>query len=208
MWSAVISSFRLLMRLAIRFGPTTKWWSVWSACWMLVRRMVSKSPIPAVKLQEKMMRLPTLKLTRYEMDGDGTFGSLEAVDGSCDAHAERVWDSLERPWRADQPFKSCIRSGLYFVRLHESPKHGACLLIEGGNVFAEQQQYVGHHRYAILIHPANWAIELAGCIALGKTTGTLDGKPAVLNSRQALEEVRQWVASAGNGVAQLWILWA
>lgn len=43
-------------------------------------------------------------------------------------------------------------------------------------------------RSGILIHPANFAEELLGCIALGWQRGELDGKPALLHSRAATTE--------------------
>lgn len=116
-----------------------------------------------------------VRLIRNPSTPDGTFGQFVGFDFD--------FYSLELPW-ADansdglgDPQKSCITPGSYECRWHTSPKYGPCYEVTG---------VVG--RSHILIHPANWAHQLLGCIALGKARGVLNGKPAILRSKEAIAE--------------------
>ena len=51
-------------------------------------------------------------------------------------------------------------------------------------------------RTAVLIHAANWAFELRGCIAPGKTRQRTSGQWMVTRSRDALNELRNAIGSA------------
>lgn len=116
-----------------------------------------------------------VRLDRISTGTSGTFGTLTGLD--FDYH------TLELPWvDADgnglgDPQRSCITAGNYNCVWHESPKYGECYEVTG---------VVG--RSHILIHPANWAHQLLGCIALGKGRGVLNGKPAITQSRDAIKE--------------------
>lgn len=82
--------------------------------------------------------------------------------------------TIERPWKNNAVGESCIPAGEYAVTWTRSPKFG-------------RSTYELHgvpNRSAIRIHPANWAVQLEGCIALG----TVRGQSAVLNSRIAVDE--------------------
>ena len=93
--------------------------------------------------------------------------------------------SIERPWDNNKPFFSCIPFGVYTCKLIHSPKFGT--------VF-EVIDVPG--RTKILIHAANRAEELQGCIAPGTSYGILKGQPAVLGSRDAL---KKYMGIVGNG---------
>ena len=86
-----------------------------------------------------------------------------------------------------------------------SEKHGRHWLLTGPGVYASQEERdaVGVGRFLILIHPANWADELQGCIAPGlhldyMPSGSRRGLEAigVSNSRQAMMDL----AGALDGV--------
>lgn len=64
--------------------------------------------------------------------------------------------TLERPWVGNKPFRSCIPPGCYRLTRRRSEKFGHHYLLE---------DVPG--REWILVHPANYASELAGCIAPG-----------------------------------------
>jgi hypothetical protein len=81
----------------------------------------------------------------------GTFGEC-ALDGFFFSH------SIERPWVDNEHGTSCIPEGTYIAKPEFSPKHG-CILYK-------LQDVPG--RTDIEIHPANFAYQLLGCIALGK----------------------------------------
>lgn len=72
---------------------------------------------------------------------------------------------LERPWRNNRPFDSCIPDGVYLMEPYDSPKFGQVYIISGGTVSKFPSEH--HQRYGILFHPANKVIELQGCVAPG-----------------------------------------
>lgn len=111
--------------------------------------------------------------------------------------------TMERPWKDDHAGISCVLPGQYDLVPHVI-EHGAllglkCYALSNPDlgVFPEPPaNYTGPNavRVAILIHPANWAFQLLGCIAPGKSRGLLtapDGtqQPAVLQSRDAFDEI-------------------
>jgi hypothetical protein len=98
------------------------------------------------------------ELTRFAYFPWGTFGELSV--------AGRFWSIVEQPWNNNEPFRSCIPEGSYEAVKHNSPKWGRCFAIVGEGVAINQGEA---RRYAILIHPANWADQLQGCLAPGKS---------------------------------------
>ena len=112
--------------------------------------------------------------------------------------------TIERPWLDDKPKQSCIPPGNYGLIPH-TILHGALRGLQTYalsnpvlGVFAEPPDtYSGQNplRVACLIHPANWAFQLEGCIAPGKGRGMLvppgsvSPEPAVLSSYAAFQEI-------------------
>ena len=89
--------------------------------------------------------------------------------------------SIELPWRDNATNVSCIPAGTYRLDLkHWSPHFGECFHIMDVP-----------DRTHCLIHAANKASELKGCIAPGRGYGNLDGEFAVLSSRNALDDIRK-----------------
>jgi len=74
----------------------------------------------------------------------------------------RVLQSLECPWKNNEPFESCIPDGVYRIDPWQSPTHGECYIISGGTVGKTE----GVRTYC-LFHAANKVSQLQGCIALG-----------------------------------------
>lgn len=125
----------------------------------------------------------------------------EGILSDCDGHQ---WYTMERPWLGDKPGVSCIPAGLYMLVPH-TIMHGPLAGLQTYalsnpelGVFPEPPaSYSGSNpvRVSILIHPANWAFQLLGCIAPGKARGLLappgsqSPEPAVLSSREAFDEV-------------------
>jgi hypothetical protein len=91
-----------------------------------------------------------LTLKRLSDERDGVFGELLLDD-------ELLCRTVERRWHNNQRMISCIPLGEYLCVKRVSPKYG-------------------HHwhlldvpsRDLILIHNANWAHQLNGCIGVGK----------------------------------------
>ena len=115
-------------------------------------------------------------LHRFCQGEMGTFGKMVVGD--------KTLYTVERPWLNNEPRKSCVPRGTYTVTRHDSPKFGDCWILEGITV--------GHFtgiRTHILIHAANKASELQGCIAPGLVLGALGNDWAVLRSRDAMKHL-------------------
>lgn len=102
-----------------------------------------------------------------------TFGLLE------DGLGAHLLVTLERPWRNNEVGVSCIPLGTYRCVRTDSPHFGDTfeVLVEG--------------RSHILFHSGNIDADTHGCIILGTHFGTLDGQPAVLESKTAREQFMQ-----------------
>lgn len=87
--------------------------------------------------------------------------------------------TIERPWLDNQQSISCIPAGIYNVIPFHSPSKGDVFLLQ--NV---------PDRTMIEIHVANWASELEGCIAVGLDFTINAGKPAMINSKAALDKLK------------------
>ena len=109
-----------------------------------------------------------LLVRRWERDG-ATMGIL-----TCPGH---TLYSLELPWLDNEPQHSCIPEGVYPLHLTMSPRFGR--VYEIWNVPG---------RTHILIHAGNTTDDTQGCVLVGTSRGSLQHKPAVLNSRQALKK--------------------
>lgn len=66
--------------------------------------------------------------------------------------------TLEPPWRNNEPFKSCIPTGVYACEKIESPKYGSTLHVT--NV---------PNRTDILFHKGNSITDTSGCVLVGET---------------------------------------
>lgn len=113
----------------------------------------------------------------------------------------RLCVTVERPWQNNRPNVSCIPEGEYTLHAHTSPSKGACLSIEAPTLGVT---LTGPSlRTACLVHVANRAVELQGCIAPGERFGVIGGDWAVLNSRNALDAL---IAQVGTGTSLLRIV--
>jgi len=129
-----------------------------------------------------------ITLTRHSYSPTETMGTIPLPDGV-------VLDTIEPPWIFDEthgsrPFESCIPDGVYDMIPVESEKHGKTwVLVNHKNlVFADQH---AHGRYACMIHAANWARQLNGCIAPGVDRRIMGGANAVAGSRKAMDVLRE-----------------
>jgi len=97
--------------------------------------------------------------------------------------------TLERPWLGNKAHISCIPYGEYVLKSHKSPKFGRCYYLQSRISGVVGLNYGA--RTHILIHPANRASELHGCIALGSMDGILSGEFAILNSRKTVNKLHE-----------------
>lgn len=114
-----------------------------------------------------------IALIRLETSEKGTFGTL-SVNGKLVVH------TCELPWKDNQKKISCIPSGTYTAKLRNSPKYGDHWHIQDVP-----------NRSLILIHHGNTINDIEGCILVGLSRGEVNGLPAVIQSRKAMELLRQ-----------------
>lgn len=89
--------------------------------------------------------------------------------------------AIERPWKKNAHEVSCIPEGTYKLAPHHT-EHWPDVI--------ELLDVPG--RTGILIHPANLASELRGCIAPGMHHGDSLINPMVMGSRAAMAMVLEW----------------
>lgn len=115
-------------------------------------------------------------LKRDEESDHGTFGTID-LDGTR-------YDTIELPWRGNQPMISCVMPGVYHCVWEMSPSKGK-----------ETYRLVNvPGRSGVLIHSGNYAgdqskglkSDFLGCIGLGIMRGNLDGQKALISSRAAV----------------------
>lgn len=123
-----------------------------------------------------------IELERFAYEPDCTLGVLRIGDFEC--------FTIERPWAQNAQGRSCIPEGSYGL-LGGHRFHGTypCPKLSGVP-----------DRSDILIHVANVASELRGCIAPGMSLGVMKGQRAVLGSRNALHEIMERYAAEGSSI--------
>jgi len=119
----------------------------------------------ALKKIIRRKKLKTITLERFCYHPEGTLGVLR--------FDSQTFYSIERPWKNNAVSFSCIPEGTYQTRWRKSPKFGETWEI----------QDVPNRTY-ILIHAANYAKDVHGCIGLG--TYLMGDKIAVSQSRIAV----------------------
>lgn len=113
--------------------------------------------------------------------------------------SEQVFQSVEKPWvpwslaECGHPQTSCIGTGVYLLEKRETEARGRHWIISNPALHVYQAPgdvpLQGCGRSLVLIHAANWAHELLGCIAPGKERQYMNGEWGVTKSRQAMLEL-------------------
>lgn len=106
-----------------------------------------------------------------------TFGALILPNFEC--------LTLEEPWRNNHPQISCIPTGRYRLRHHNSATLGHCISVA---------DVPG--RSLIRIHSGNTLLDTEGCILVGANFGRLHNAPAVLRSRNTLDKLLGFLSDA------------
>jgi hypothetical protein len=138
-----------------------------------------------------------LELQRQPPHLDGTPGTL-LVPGLPLIY------TMERQWVFNERFVSCVPAGEYKLEWHGSRKYPVSWALVGGTVAHNPSHGSDPNRYAILIHPANWARQLNGCIAPGRGHLKLrhreaaDEELAVAASRLTVNRIHRVIGS-GDG---------
>lgn len=121
----------------------------------------------------------------------------------------KTLQTMERPWIASPDSvagmkgRSCIAPGRYRLERHSSDAHPNvwALVNHALDVFHWEEEVPpirrGKARTVVLIHPANRAEELKGCIAPGTERARWSRSVwAVLNSRDAVNQIRTWIGGS------------
>ncbi|MEH6825644.1 MAG: DUF5675 family protein [Motiliproteus sp.] len=111
-----------------------------------------------------------LHLKRYAYGPGATLGRLRVDD-------ETTLFTIERPWLGNKAFESCIPQGVYRCQRYSSAKYPDTFEVRGVP-----------GRSKILIHTANWASDVQGCIGLGIEPMT--DRFGVSKSRDAMAQFR------------------
>lgn len=124
-----------------------------------------------------------LRLTRFcDSPEMGVFGTLELPDGL------KLY-TVERPWKNNIPYYSCVPDGDYKCEPYDSPKFGNVYILRNPDLGVDH--FPGQaKRSGILIHPANRSSELLGCIAPGTSLTRIKTEWAVGSSKSALSTIR------------------
>jgi hypothetical protein len=109
-------------------------------------------------------------LERFAYTPMGTFGKIMFEEFEC--------FTVERPWLDNKARQSCIPEGHYPLKLG--------MYNRGGYPAYEVMDVPD--RSLIKIHVGNTMDDIVGCIAPGKSLGTIAGKWGVTNSKKALRE--------------------
>lgn len=120
----------------------------------------------------------------------GTFGRI-----TC---GEEKFFSVEQDWENNQPFLSCIPNGDYIAEVFDSPRHGKSLILCNESLNIAKFPTPNTTRDGCLMHVANKASQVEGCVAPGMKMGMLDDELAVLNSGTALKRIFEILEASGD----------
>lgn len=131
-----------------------------------------------------------LRLLRYAYLPDRVSGILLLPNG-------KQFHTIERPWIPDasfyggKPFDSCIPDGLYQLDPFTRPNGRQVIMLSNPDLGVDRYEYdrPSQARYLVLIHAANYAHEVNGCIAPGYDFSDAGQLPMVTNSRHAMREI-------------------
>jgi len=107
---------------------------------------------------------------------------------------------IEQPWADNKPYESCIPAGSYMLLPFQSSKYGSTYHFHNPHLGVTKfkdtsSSYLGHNRYACLIHSANWARQLQGCLGLGMEL--VKGKDEYMVTRSR-DQVNDFIAKMAN----------
>lgn len=130
-----------------------------------------------------------IKIERVSNLPTGVFGRVME-------NGKQIAFSIEQPWRGNKPFRSCIPAGEYVLTPFDGSKYKDTFAFYNTdlNVHITNQEF---GRYACVIHSANTADELQGCMAFGKDLTVINGKWGVNYSKATtlmiLDKIRKGV---------------
>lgn len=121
-----------------------------------------------------------------DCDEQGVFGRLYH-DG------ELICYTVEQPWRDNRPNVSCVPAGRYKLEAHHSEKYPDtfAMVNHGLGVYHYPADgWTAKDRYSCLIHTANYARQVSGCIGPGHKLFASSGEWMVTRSRLTMGLIR------------------
>ena len=116
-------------------------------------------------------------------DSHGEFGTFSVLTVS-----DVEFQTVEKGWKNNEPYKSCIPNGEYILTFHNSPHHGECYILENLDLGVGKDEGDAK-RFGCLLHIANLASQLEGCIAPGLYRGYYKDQWSVSNSGAAMDQI-------------------
>lgn len=127
-----------------------------------------------------------MKITLERVAHDPSFGTLGKL-----YIGDKIFYTVEQDWENNQPYKSCIPNGEYYLFPHTSPRFGECYIMENTSLGVTKNNTSTSKRFGCLIHSANYASQLQGCIAPGLQYGFFNGALGVSSSRKAMGQIAE-----------------
>lgn len=93
--------------------------------------------------------------------------------------------SIEKPWKDNTPFLSCVPGGFYRLVVKPDGKYAGRWALVGESVDLDPGSRI--IRTDCVFHPANWAFQVTGCVGLGKSANMLKSKSRPSVERCVLE---------------------
>jgi len=134
-----------------------------------------------------------VRLERFGHDVYATWGRLY-IWGD-------IFFTVERPWAHNRPNESCIPTGMYHLKRHDSEAHPASWAIIGDSV--SLYEFENMPRFGCLIHPANFALEVEGCIAVGNSIANIGGVVGVTSSTSTLARIDAMLLQIENPLLEI-----
>lgn len=142
-----------------------------------------------------------ITVERFYSSDKGTLSFIKS-------EGELLFFGLEREWLNNEPFISCVPSGVYKLEPYHSSKFGNVFIMSNPelNVFKYKQSDREKGRYACLIHPANYTRQLNGCLAIGSSiTKENSDNLMITQSKRSVRELFDLIRS--NGIEEIEFKW-
>lgn len=123
-------------------------------------------------MKTRQIKTDEIFLCRFAFLPEGTLGQL-ILPGGYECFV------IERPWKNNQKFVSCIPNGEYPLAWNDVK----------GKHFAQPLLLNVPNRSSILIHPANYPSDLLGCLGPGREWAVKAQSPWVSDSRLAFDDL-------------------
>lgn len=133
-----------------------------------------------------------LVLIRDTYTPNETLGTM-TVNGQLYQTMERPWIPGDQPGEdGGEPHMSCVPEGTYDLVLHNTIKHPRTFALVNDALDVVHNKTPGK-RDNVLLHAANWARELEGCIAPGRERLESDSEWMVTESRACMRAILSFV---------------